>query len=192
MVTSERRRGDVLVRAIHEAALAELVDVGLGQISMEGIARRASTAKTVLYRRWATIHELLLDALEQAHPVEVPAPAADDLRADLVAALVLLTDWMQTPAAAAVSAILAERDRHPELVEALYRRVFDPRGATFTTTVLRHYADKGRVDPRRLTFVTTQIGEALVFKLAIDLGRTPTPDEVAAIVDEALLPALGL
>jgi AcrR family transcriptional regulator len=191
-VTSERRRGEVLVRAIHEAALAELVDVGLGQLSMEGIARRASTAKTVLYRRWPTTHELLLDALEQAHPVEVPTPAADDLRADLIAALVLLTDWMQTPAAAAVSAILAERDRHPELVEALYRRVFDPRGATFTTTVLRHYAAKGRVDPHRLTFVTTQIGEALVFKLAIDLGRTPTPDEVAAIVDEALLPALGL
>ncbi|SFR08754.1 regulatory protein, tetR family [Lentzea waywayandensis] len=182
----------MLVRAIHEAALAELVDVGLGQLGMEGIARRASTAKTVLYRRWASTHELVLDALAQAHPVEVPTPAANDLRADLVAALVLLTDWMRTPAAAAVSAILAERERHPGLVEALYRRVFDPRGATFTTTVLRHYADNGRVDARRLTPITTQIGEALVFKLAIDLGRTPNAEEVAAIVDEALLPALGI
>ncbi|WP_211335461.1 TetR/AcrR family transcriptional regulator [Lentzea flaviverrucosa] len=191
-MTSERRRGEVLVRAIHEAALAELVEVGLGQVSMEGVARRAATAKTVLYRRWASTHELLLDALAQAHPVEVPAPGADDLRADLIGALTLLTDWMRTPAAAAVSAILAERDRHPELVEALYRRVFDPRGATFTTTVLRHYADSGRVDPRRLTSVTTQIGEALVFKLSIDLGRVPDAGEVAAIVDEAILPALGL
>ncbi len=46
------------------------------------------------------------------------------------------------------------------------------------------------MDPLRLTPVTTQIGEALVFKLSIDLGRVPTAEEIAAIVDEALLPAL--
>ncbi|WP_082403164.1 TetR/AcrR family transcriptional regulator [Saccharothrix sp. NRRL B-16348] len=187
----ERRRGEALVRAIHEAALAELAEVGLGQLSMEGIARRASTAKTVLYRRWATPHELLVDAVAQAHPVEVPTPAADDLRADLIAALTVLTDWMRTPAANAVLAIMFERHRYPDLAEALYRDVFDPRGGTFTTTVLRHYAANGGLDPRRLTPITTQIGEAMVFKLSMDLGRFPTADELAAIVDEAILPALG-
>ncbi|WP_181320002.1 hypothetical protein [Saccharothrix carnea] len=80
---------------------------------------------------------------------------------------------------------------YPELAEALYRDVFDPRGGTFTSTVLRHYAANGRVDPRRLTPITTQIGEAMVFKLLIDLGRAPTPDEPAAIVDEVILPAVG-
>ncbi|MFC3892064.1 TetR/AcrR family transcriptional regulator [Lentzea rhizosphaerae] len=191
-MTPERRRGEALVRAIHEAVLAEVADTGLGGLSMEGIARRAATAKTVLYRRWATPFELLIDALGEAHPVEVPTPAADDLRADLIAALTLLTDWMATPAAGAVLVITSERARYPELAEALYSKVFDPRGGTFTTTVLRHYAASGRVDPRRLTPITTQIGEALVFKLSIDNGRIPDVDELAAIVDEALLPALGL
>ena len=51
---------------------------------------------------------------------------------------------------------------------------------------------RGWFDPQRLTRITTQIGEALVFKLSIDNGRIPDGDEVAAIVDEALLPALGL
>ncbi|WP_158846623.1 TetR/AcrR family transcriptional regulator [Saccharothrix deserti] len=187
----ERRRGDALLRAIHEAALAELAEVGLGQLSMEGIARRAATAKTVLYRRWSTPHELLVDALHQAHPVEVPTPSADDLRTDLVAALKLLTDWMGTPAAGAVLAVMTERHRYPELAEALYSRVFDPRGGTFTSTVLRHYANAGTLDPRRLTPIVTQIGEALVFKLTLDLNRLPTDEELVAIVDEALLPALG-
>ncbi|MCC8243334.1 TetR/AcrR family transcriptional regulator [Saccharothrix luteola] len=187
----ERRRGEALVQAIHDAALAELAEVGLGGLSMEGIARRASTAKTVLYRRWATPHELLVDAVARAHPVEVPTPEADDLRADLIAALTVLTDWMRTPAATAVLAIVSERHRYPDLAESLYRDVFDPRGGTFTTTVLRHYAANGRLDPRRLTPITTQIGEAMVFKLSMDLGRVPTPDELVAIVDEALLPALG-
>ncbi|MEU4447258.1 TetR/AcrR family transcriptional regulator [Actinosynnema sp. NPDC050801] len=187
----ERRRGEALVRAIHEAALAELAEVGLGQLSMEGIARRASTAKTVLYRRWASPHELLVDAVAQAHPVEVPTATADDLRTDLIAALTVLTDWMPTPAATAVLAIISERHRYPALAEALYTEVFDPRGGTFTSTVLRHYAANGGLDPRRLTPITTQIGEAMVFKLSMDLGRVPTRDELAAIVDEALLPALG-
>jgi AcrR family transcriptional regulator len=187
----ERRRGDTLLRAIHEATLVELAEVGLGQLSMEGIARRAATAKTVLYRRWSTPHELLVDALHQAHPVEVPTPSADDLRTDLIAALTLLTDWMDTPAAAAVLNVMSERHRYPELAEALYARVFDPRGGTFTTTVLRHYAAAGAIDPRRLTPVVTQIGEAMVFKLTLDLNRHLTEDELVAIVDEALLPALG-
>ncbi|MFS8103659.1 TetR/AcrR family transcriptional regulator [Lentzea alba] len=192
MRVPERRRGEALVRAIHEAALVEVAETGLGALTMEGIARRAATAKTVLYRRWPTTHDLLIDALAQAYPVEVPSPGLDDLRGDLIAALTLLTDWMQTLAAGAVLAIMSERHRYPELTDDLYRKVFDPRGGTFTTTVLRHYADHGQVDPSRLTPITTQIGEALVFKLSIDLARQPTADELAAIVDEALLPALGL
>lgn len=140
---------------------------------MEGIARRASTAKTVLYRRWSGPHDLLVDALAHAHPVELPTPAADDLRGDLLAALTQLTEWMRTPAAGAVLAVMTERARYPDLADALYRRVFDPRGGTFTATVLRHYADKGRIDPARLTAITTQIGEALVLKLSID-RRRPT------------------
>lgn len=191
-MATERRRGEVLIRAIHEAVVAEVVEAGLGQLTMEGIARRAATAKTVLYRRWSTPFELLIDALGEAYPVEVPTPAADDLRADLVTALTLLTEWMATPAATAVLAITSERERYPELAETLWDKVFDPRGGTFTTTVLRWYASRGRLDPARLTPITTQIGEALVFKLAIDNGRIPSADEIAAIVDEALLPALGL
>ena len=46
-----RRRGDDLIRAIHAAALAEVADVGFAGLTMEGIARRAETAKTSLYRR---------------------------------------------------------------------------------------------------------------------------------------------
>ncbi|RQX11200.1 TetR family transcriptional regulator, partial [Micromonospora ureilytica] len=126
----ERRRGETLLRAIHEAALAELAEVGLGQLTMEGIARRAATAKTSLYRRWHTPHDLLLDALHQAHPVEAPSPSADDLRTDLINALTLMSTWMVSPAATAVLAIMTERHRYPELAEALYARVFDPRGGT--------------------------------------------------------------
>ncbi|WP_243707991.1 TetR/AcrR family transcriptional regulator [Micromonospora sp. KC606] len=188
----ERRRGEVLLRAVHEAVLAEVAEVGLGQLTMEGIARRAATAKTSLYRRWSNPQDLLLDALHDAHPVEEPSPSGDDLRADLITALTLLVEWLTSPAANAVKAIMTERRRYPDLAEALYERVFDPRGGTFTHTVLRHYAEQGTIDSRLLTPIVFQIGEALVFKLLVDLDRFPTHDELAAIVDQAILPAVGV
>ncbi|WP_437629953.1 TetR/AcrR family transcriptional regulator C-terminal ligand-binding domain-containing protein [Sorangium sp. So ce854] len=187
-----RRRGDDLVRAIHAAALEELAAVGLGRMTMEGIARRAGTAKTSLYRRWSSPHDVLLDAIAREHPQEVPSPSADDLRGDLIRALGQLVAWLETPTAAAVAAIMAERRRYPELARALYERVFDARGGRFTLTVLRHYAARGRIDPGRLTPVVADIGEALVFKLALDADAAPSEQQLAAIVDQAILPAVGL
>lgn len=187
-----RRRGDDLVRAIHAAVLAEVAEVGVGGLTMEGIAKRAATAKTSLYRRWPSPPELLLDALLEAHPEERPSPGADDLRGDLIRSLQQLVAWMVEPAAIAVMAIMAERQRHPDLVKALYEQVFDARGTTFTYTVLRHYAEQGQIDPDLLTPVVRDIGEALVFKHVTDADQLPDDNKLAAIVDQAILPAVGI
>ncbi|MEO3928929.1 TetR/AcrR family transcriptional regulator [Micromonosporaceae bacterium B7E4] len=187
-----RRRGDELVRAIHAAVLRQVAEVGVGGLTMEGIAKEAATAKTSLYRRWSSPRELLLDALHEAHPQEVPSPGADDLRGDLIRALRQLVAWMTTPAAAAVMGIVMERHRHPDLVAALYTRVFDARGGTFTSTVLRHYATRGEVDPALLTPVVMDIGEALVLKYSTDNDHLPGDEVLTAIVDQAILPAVGI
>jgi AcrR family transcriptional regulator len=185
-----RRRGDALLAVVHRAVLDELDEVGLGRLTMEGIARRAETAKTSLYRRWPGPEEILLDAIAAAYPVETPSPAADDLRGDLIRALELMIEWSRHPTAQAVQAILAERHRHPELVDALYARVFEPAGRRFTATVLHHYAQVGQLDPRLITPVVEDIGEALVMKHALDTGEGPTAQRLAEIVDQAILPAV--
>jgi AcrR family transcriptional regulator len=191
MAGRSRRRGAELLAALHDAVLAELDEVGLGRLTMEGVARRAGTPKTTLYRRWSGPEALLLDAIAAAYPVEAPSPAADDLRGDLITALQLLIEWSRHPTARAVQAVLAERHRHPELVEAL-QRVFDAAGRRFTATVLHHYAALGQLDPVLVTPVVEDIGEALVFKHAIDSGEEPTPQRLAEIVDQAILPAVGI
>jgi AcrR family transcriptional regulator len=187
-----RRRGDDLIQAIHAAVLAEVAEVGVGGLTMEGIAKRAATAKTSLYRRWPSPGELLMDALYEAHPRELPSPGADDLRGDLIRALQQLVAWMIAPAGMAVMAVMAERQRHPDLVKALYDRVFDARGGTFTYTVLRHYAQQGQIDPELVTPVVRDIGEALVFKHVTDADELPDDEKLAAIVDQAILPAIGI
>jgi hypothetical protein len=73
-----------------------------------------------------------------------------------------------------------------------YRRAFDAHGGRFTRTVLEHYAALGDIDPAVITPVVSDIGEGLVIKHQIDTGELPTEDYRAAIVDQAILPALGL
>ncbi|CAM4103882.1 TetR/AcrR family transcriptional regulator [Nocardia ninae] len=188
-----RRRSlaDVL-NACRTAVIAEVAETGLGRLSIEGISRRAGVAKTSIYRHWPSIEELLLDALDHAHPVETVDLDGGGLRVDLLRSLEQLVGWLAGPNASAVAAILAERQRRPELVEALYTRVFDTHGNRFTRTVIEHYAERGDIDARLVTPVVVDIGEALVIKHQIDTGNLPDAHTLAAIVDQAILPALGL
>ncbi|WP_327148078.1 TetR/AcrR family transcriptional regulator [Nocardia sp. NBC_01329] len=193
MSASRGRRSDAEVVATARAAVVEeLIEVGLAKLTMDGIAQRAGIAKTSLYRRWGSPRAVLLDALRADFPQERPTPApTDDLRHDLLEALRLMVAWLATPTARATSAVLTERERYPELAEAIYREVFEPKGGRFTTTVLRHYAGTGLIDPARLTAVVLDIGEALVLKFALDSGELPGESTLADIVDQAILPAVG-
>ncbi|MEV0379301.1 TetR-like C-terminal domain-containing protein [Nonomuraea sp. NPDC050643] len=187
-----RRRGEELINAIHTAVLEEVAEVGVGRLTMDGIGKRAATPRTTLYRRWSDPVEVLLDALHALHPVEEPTPGADDLRGDLIRALRLMVDWMLSPAGRAVAAILTDPRRTPEISEALFERVFAERGGTFTSTILSHYAERGHFRAELLTPVVADIGEALVTKRMIDAAVPPDDADLAAIVDQAILPAIGL
>lgn len=187
-----RRRSLADMReACRLAVIEETTEHGLGKLSIEGVARRAGVAKTSIYRHWSSVEDLLLDALGETLPVEQVSVHGDALRSDLLRSLEQLVDWLDGPTAPAVAAILAERRRRPDLVEALYTQVFDAHGSRFTRTVIEHYAETGAIDPRLVTPIVVDIGEALVLKHQIDTGEPPDSDTLAAIVDHAILPALG-
>lgn len=189
---ARRRRGAELEEAIYTAALEEVGELGLARAGMEGIARRAGTAKTSLYRRWSTPEEIVIRALYRIYPVEQPSPGADDLRGDLIAALKLMRDGLMQPLfGKAMRSVIEEAQRRPELHERVYKEVFDPRGGRFTRTVLQHYADHGHVDPARVTPVVVDLGEALMLKYPLDNLEIPDDAYIAAIVDQAILPAIG-
>ncbi|MFI5715041.1 TetR/AcrR family transcriptional regulator [Nocardia sp. NPDC051750] len=186
-----RRSLEDVLEACRAAVIAEVTEKGLGRLAIEGVARRAGVAKTSIYRHWPTVEDLLLDALAHAHPVEQVAVEGGGLRSDLLVSIGQLAGWLGAPTAPAVAAILAERQRRPDLVEALYTRVFDSHGRRFTRTVIEHYAERGDIDPRLVTPVVVDIGEALVIKHQLDTGQLPDAETRAAIVDQAILPALG-
>jgi len=65
VAAQRRRRGALLERALLQAAWDELASVGYARLSMDGVAARAHTSKTVLYRRWPNRAALVVAAMRQ-------------------------------------------------------------------------------------------------------------------------------
>lgn len=89
--TATRRRGAALEQAILDAAWEQLAVGGYTRFTMEAVAERAATARTVLYRRWPTRGDLLRAAIQRygdTHPLT--APDTGSLRDDTLAALTLV------------------------------------------------------------------------------------------------------
>lgn len=189
---STRRRGAALISAIHEAAILETAELGVPRLTMEGIARRAGAAKTSLYRRWSSPEDILLEAMKQNFPQEKWQPGTDDLRGDLINALLLMRTLMhEGPMAQALFSIVAESRLHPEFYGRFWEDVFEAHGGRFTLTVLTHYAAAGKIDQARVTPVVADIGEAMMIKFVIDNREPPPIEYVGQIVDQVILPALG-
>ena len=100
------RRSEKSRRAIYDAALALVGEVGYPRTTIEGIAARAGVGKQTIYRWWSSKADVLLEAFldlsEQASrdagpEYEFAIPDTGDLAADLKAVLRLTVDQLQDP-----------------------------------------------------------------------------------------------
>lgn len=109
------RRSEKSRRAIYDAALALVAEVGYPRTTIEGIAARAGVGKQTIYRWWSSKAEVLMEAFldlgEQAaqaagqEPYVIPDTG--DLAADLKAVLRATIDQMTDPHFAAPARALA-------------------------------------------------------------------------------------
>lgn len=183
-----RRRGDSLVRAIHLAALCELADTSLEELSFDKIAARAGTGKAVLYRRWQTPAELVLDALTDpgAGFGAPPQPDTGSLRADLIEVLRDHARALDEPRGRALRPLMTQRPRHPELYAEVYRLIVQPR-LEATLGILRAAAERGEVAAEAVTERVASVGTGMIIMQHMTQGFIPDA-EIEALVDEILLP----
>jgi AcrR family transcriptional regulator len=59
-----RKRGDALVESIYNAAVKLIKEAGYANLSFQQIAKAAKTSRSVLYRRWANMFELLMEIVD--------------------------------------------------------------------------------------------------------------------------------
>ena len=104
-------------RAILQATVELLSEVGFNQLSIEAVAARAGVGKPTIYRRWPSKPELVLDAVERLAP---PFPTADtgdpltDLRQIVPELIVGLTS---SPVARATIALAGDAEMTRRLGE---------------------------------------------------------------------------
>lgn len=185
-----RRRGDELVRAIHDATLAELSGTGYARLSMEAVAARAGTGKAALYRRWPTKQGLVIDALNAALPdLSGSLEETGTLRESLITCLRGMRDVLAGRTAFPDVSVLVELMREPELAKAYREKLITVRMAIIRT-VLDRAVERGELAADKITPLLVRTGPALILQGLLMTGK-PSPDaEVARIVDEILLPLL--
>ena len=183
-----RRRGAALEAAILRAAWDELAAVGYASLTMEGVAARARTSKTVLYRRWPNRAELVIAATRQEAPMlSGEVPDTGTLRGDVLALLRRMSRRLSEVGPEVIHGLLTDLFRDDGRLSYLQTQVTRV-GADTMSTILRRAAERGEVDLDRVSRRTANLPLDLL-RNELLFTRTRVPDTVLVeIVDEIFLP----
>lgn len=185
-----RRRGGIAVeKAISEAVIAELAEVGFGRLTFEGVAERAGTGKSPVYRRWPDTTSLVIDTLEKLAAEPAGYVRTGVLRDDLIGLTIHMTKTLQGAKGEAFRSLLGEAHRYPRLLARFRSQVLDPLFEALTD-LLRDAAGRGEIPAERLTPVVLEVLHALIVKRALLDTHNPTRKDVTEMIDEVLLPLL--
>ncbi|KAF4406721.1 MULTISPECIES: TetR/AcrR family transcriptional regulator [Streptomyces] len=144
------RRSERSRRAILDAALELVGEVGFGKLTIEAIAARAGVGKQTIYRWWPSKASVLFDSFlalseDSGGPV---LPDTGDLEADLKLVLRATADELADPKYdLPLRALTAESQHDPALARELNEKVLEPQLAAFEAR-LRSARDAGRISPR--------------------------------------------
>ncbi|MFF9505584.1 TetR/AcrR family transcriptional regulator [Streptomyces sp. NPDC014724] len=155
------RRSESSRRAIHDAALGLVGEVGYPRTTIEAIAARAGVGKQTIYRWWPSKAAVLLDAFvalgdraaeRSGGGAAQGIPDTGDLAADLRAVLRATVDELTDPAfEAPTRALAAEGIVDPRLGAEFVRKLLDPSLQLYAAR-LRAAQEAGQVradvDPR--------------------------------------------
>lgn len=172
-MAQRRRHGEKLESDILDAAWLELTRHGYAGTTVSGIAERAGTAKTVLYRRWPDKASLLVAAVRAHLPDLQPVGRSGELRADLVDCLRRFEGSLRH--------LEVFTDVDPELVHRL-RTVRQEEALAQVRDVLSAHG----IDPQRCSPVVLAAPIQMTLAQAMVGGRT----DPEAVVDEVLIPLI--
>ncbi|MFG2141410.1 TetR/AcrR family transcriptional regulator [Streptomyces sp. NPDC048650] len=123
------RRSERSRRAIFDAALTLVGELGYTRLTIEGIASRAGVGKQTIYRWWPSKAAVLLDAFTAGADEgrEEALPDTGDLAADLKCVLRATADEFNDPAfQAPYRALAAAGAADEELARAFTARLLEP------------------------------------------------------------------
>ncbi|PYG99084.1 TetR family transcriptional regulator [Arthrobacter stackebrandtii] len=183
-----RRRGEQLLAAIFDAALAELDESGYAPLSMASIASRAQVSKASLYRRWPGKAELIIDAVKSSLLDPGEPHQTGTLRGDILNHYRLLVVGLSGPAGKALKGMLSDTLRDPAMAEQFSNRARG-RNLAIMRLLAERAADRGELASAAISELRLEAGHNLIRHEW--LMKSGIGDEfLVELVDEVVLPLL--
>jgi AcrR family transcriptional regulator len=188
--TRSRRRGAHLEQAILDAAWAELNDVGYAGLTIEAVAARAATSKTVIYRRWSNRAELVLAAWGHQVPAPHEPPDTGSLRSDLIALFTRIAHRSDSMTTELIAGVMGEAFRHPEVAALLHERLRSSPLSAVVGSIVGRAVDRGELRRIDLSQRAARIPLDLIRGETMLCGTPLSEETITELVDDVYLPLL--
>ncbi|GAA1950775.1 TetR/AcrR family transcriptional regulator [Microbacterium deminutum] len=186
---ARRRRGQALEDAILDAAWAQLVEGGYGNFTVDAVADRAETSRSVIYRRWPDRDELVRAAIAFGlRRTRIDVPDTGSLREDAIE-LLRRSSAARGDLAPLLSVLIGSYFSATGVSFADIRsQMLEGRTRTAMDDIIDRAAARGEIDPARLTPRVRTVAFDL-FRHDLLMTLKPLPDDdIVTIVDEIFLP----
>lgn len=186
-----RKRGDTLVESIYDAAAKLIKEVGYANLTFQQVAKAAKTSRSVLYRRWANMFDLLMEMVDDRSSKALGGQLVDrmentgTLRGDLLHMLALYQSMYAEIGPEMLSAVLFEvgqgNNKVPEAeVDAAAKNVLVMR------KLLKNAKSRGE-KIKKVSDITLTLPFNLI-RMENLLNKSVDSNRIALFVDEILLP----
>jgi AcrR family transcriptional regulator len=179
------RRNEHSRRAILDAAVALIGDLGYEQTSVEAIAKRAGVGKQTIYRWWPSKGAVALEALVESLGTVVDFADTGDIVEDLRAHMTGVTNLLNsTRLGPVVQGLIAAAQSDPSISRAHLDKVIEPANTFWLARIARAQADgelRAAADPQ--TVIEMLFG-AMYFRLLVNT-RPSKPEQIDAALNIA-------
>ncbi|HEY1531420.1 MAG TPA: TetR/AcrR family transcriptional regulator [Galbitalea sp.] len=179
---------------ILDAALDVLAEVGYEGMTIDMVAARAKAGKATLYRRWPSKTELVIDAVACMKNSDIDfdrLPDTGTLRGDFLSMMKPPTIRDVEHKMRVMAGLISLISRNPELAEAARAAVVAPR-AEVNRRFLQRAIDRGEIRADIDIPFVANISPSMVTYRTMMLGRPVDRDFLVKILDQVVLPAVGL
>ena len=190
-----RPRSTEADRAITEATLSLLAEVGLGAFAVEEVAARAGVSKATIYRRFPNRDALIVESLAQVMDT-APRPLVEEsesTRDVLVRMVNGMRDWYgDSPNGALMTRMLGYARSNPALFGCFYDRVIVSRRSMVKALLVRGVA-RGEIRTELdLDLAVTMIVSPTLYLATVEAGgRDAAPGSSAEQVVDVILNGLA-
>jgi len=184
-----RPRDERADRAIVEATLEVLREVGPTGLSVEEVATRAGVGKATIYRRFPSKEDLVVEAIESLHD-PLPAPNSDGGVRDALVEIV--QGWWErhdvSDSGVLYSRVVAHAKTSPRMFECFFTRVIEPRRELIRSVVRRGIATGELRADTDVDLMTTMVSSSTIYHLQLKAGgRDAAPGATPADYVDAVL-----